>query len=117
MYGHCESCDITIAELKNKHLESKFHNSFLNSIIRRYIISSPLPNNIDDIIRKYLKIHYDKHDKFRIVLLLKLLMPSKQIKYFRIQLSSVCYESRLPNAFFFSKIKIIKEQLYSQILE
>ena len=44
-------------------------------------------------------------------------MPSKQIKYFRIQRSSGVYKLCIIQAFFFSKTKIIKEQLYSQILE
>ena len=44
-------------------------------------------------------------------------MPSNQVKYIRIQRSSHCYKLCLPNAFFFSKIKIIKEQLYSQSLD
>ena len=43
-------------------------------------------------------------------------MTSNQIKYNRIQRSSRCYELCLPNAFFFSKIKINKEQLYSRTL-
>ena len=72
MYWHCEICDIIkIAELKNKHLESKFHNSFVNSIIRRYIIPTPLPDKIDDIIRNYIVLHYEKYNKFQVVLLLK----------------------------------------------
>ena len=118
MYWHCETCDnIMIAELKNKHLKSKFHNSFVNSIIRRYIITNPLPNKIYDIIRKHLRIHYEKYNKFQVVLLLKFLMPSNQNKYIRIHRSSRHYRLRLPNAFFFSKMKNIKEQFHSQILE
>ena len=106
-----------IAELRNKHLKSKFHKSFVNSIIRRYIIRSPLPNKIDDIIRKQLRIHYEKYNKFQVVLLFELLMPSNQIKYIRIQRSSRRFRLCLPNAFFFSKMKNIKEQLCSQLLE
>ena len=71
MYWHCETCDnILIGELKNKHLKSKFPNSFGNSIIRRYIILSPLPNKIDVITRRYLAIHSEKYIKFQVVLLL-----------------------------------------------
>ena len=44
-------------------------------------------------------------------------MPSNQNKYIGNQHSSHCYKLCLPNAFFFSEIKIVKEQLYFQILE
>ena len=44
-------------------------------------------------------------------------MPSNQINYIRIQRLSYRYRLCLPSAFFFSKMKTIKEQLYSQILE
>ena len=119
MYWHCEVCEnILIEQLKNKHLESKFHNSFVSSIIRRYFIPSRLPNKIDDIIRKYLRNHYGKYNNtFRIVLLLKLLMPSNKVKCIGIQRSSRRYRLCLPNAYFFSKIKIIKEQLLFQKFE
>ena len=115
---HCEICDyIMIEELKNKHLESKFHFSYIHSTIRRYIISNPLLNKIEDTIRKSLRIHYGEYNQFRITLLLKLLMPSNQTKYIRIQRSSRRYRLCLPNAIFFPKTKNIIEQLYSQILE
>ena len=104
-------------EIKNKHLKSKSHKPSLNSTVRKYITPNPLPGKIEDTIRKYSKIHFDEYNKFRIVLLLKLLLRSNQIKYITIQRSSYCYKSGLPNAFFLSKIKIIKEQLYSQTLE
>ena len=118
MYWHCEICDnILIAESTKKNLKSEFHKSFVNSIIKRYIIPSPLPNKIDDIVRKHLRIHFEKYYKFQVALLLKLLMPSNQIKYIRIQRSSRPYRLCLPNAFFPSKTKNINEQLFSQILE
>ena len=86
MYWHCEICDnIMIAELKKKHLKSKFHNSFGNSIISRYIIPSPVPNKIDDKFRKHLTNHYEKYNKLQVVLLLKLIMP--KIKYIKIHVS------------------------------
>ena len=79
MYWHCEICDnIMHVELKNKHLESNFHSSLVNSII-----PNPNSNKIDDIIRIYVLIH-KKNYKFQ-VLSLKLLRPSNQIKHFRIQ--------------------------------
>ena len=43
-------------------------------------------------------------------------MPSTKIKYIRIHFSSGVYKLCLPDAIF-SKIKIIKEQLFSEILE
>ena len=106
-----------ISELKNKHLESTFQNSFLNSFMRRYIIPNPNSNKIDDIIRKYLKIHWEKYKKLQVVLLLQILLPSNQIKYFRIQRSSYRYRLCLPDACFFSRMKTIKENFYSQIIE
>ena len=118
MYWHCEFFDnMMIAELKNKHLKSKFHNSFVNSFIRRYIIPGPLSNKIDDIIRKHLRIHNENHNKFQVVLLLNLLTPSNQLDYITIQRSSRRYRICLPNTFLFAKIRNIKEQIYSQILE
>ena len=48
-----------IAELENGHTKSKFHTFFVNSIIRRYTIPSPLPDKIDDTVRKYLISHYE----------------------------------------------------------
>ena len=115
MYWHCELRDNTMNTEIKKKLKSKFHISFPNSFIRKYNISNPLPDKIEDTIRKYFRIHSGKSNKFRIVLLLKLLMPSNQLKYIRIQRSSCCYKLCLPNEFFLSKTKIIKEQLYSQI--
>ena len=106
-----------IEELNNNFRESQFDISFVNSIIRRHIISNSLPDKIEDTIRKSLRIHYGKYNKFRIILLLKLLMPSTKNKYISKQRSSYRYETCLPTTIFFSKIKIIKEQLYSQILE
>ena len=44
-------------------------------------------------------------------------MRSNRTKKIRIQRSSSRYKSGLPNAFFFSKIKIFEEQIYSQNLE
>ena len=117
MYWHCEICDnIMNAKLKNKHLESNFHSSPVNSIIRRCIIPNPKSNEIDETIRKYLTFQYKKHNKFQKVFLLKLLMTSNQNKYNRIQRSSRAYELCLTQAFFFFKIKISKEQQYAQLL-
>ena len=81
MYWHCEICDnIMNVELKNKHLESNFHSSLVNSII-----PNPNSNKIDDIIRIYFLIHNKNYHKFQVVLSLKLLRPSNQIKHIRIQ--------------------------------
>ena len=44
-------------------------------------------------------------------------MPSNQIQYIRIQHSSSRYKFCIFNAHFFSNIKILKEQNYSQVLE
>ena len=49
MYWHCEICDnIMIEQLKNKHLEFKFHKLFVNSIIGKNNKSKPLPDKIED---------------------------------------------------------------------
>ena len=117
-YWRCELCDnIMNPELRNKQLETKFHSSFINSILRRYIIPNPNSKKNDDMIRKYFIIHNKKDNNFQVVFLLKLLMPSNQNKYIRIQRSNRCYRLRITQASFFSKIKIIKEQYYSQVLE
>ena len=91
MYWHCEICDnMMIAKIDISSLNSR--NSFVNSIIRRLIIPTPLPNKNDDVIRKYLIIYNKNHQKFQIVLLLKILTPSNQIKCIRIQSSSYRYK-------------------------
>ena len=67
MYWHCEICaNRMIQVMKVNHLESKFHIFFVKSIIRKYTISNPLLDNIEDTIRKYLRIHYGKYDKFEL---------------------------------------------------
>ena len=49
----CEICDKVMNEgFRKNHLESKYHSSLVNSVIRRYIIANPSPNKFDDIIRK-----------------------------------------------------------------
>ena len=62
MYGPCELCDNILNTEKN--------------------ISSLIPNEIDDILRKYFVIHYKKYSKSQKVLSSKLIMRSNQIKYF-----------------------------------
>ena len=65
-----------------------------------------------------LRLHYKKYEKFLAILSVKLLLQSDQIKYIRRQRefhrNGWVIES---TSSFFTKIKIIKEQLYSQILE
>ena len=118
MHFHCGICDkIKNEELINNYLGSKFHTSLVNSAILTFIIPYSNPREIEDTIRRYLSNHYEKYNKFQVVLLLKLLKALNQIKQNRIQRSSYRYRLCLPNAFFFSKIKIIKEQLYFQILD
>ena len=96
---------------------SKFHNALVNSNISKYIISNLNSNKIADIIRKYFLIHFKKYNKYKKLLLLKLLMPSNQIKNIRIQRSSSHYMFSIINKHFFSHMKIITEQLYSKVLE
>ena len=76
MKFHCEICDkVMNEEFRNTHFESKYHSSLVNSITRKYIIANPTPNKIDDILRKYLSVHLEKYEKFKVILLLKLLTP------------------------------------------
>ena len=59
MYWHCEICDKKMnEEFRNKHLESKFHSSLVNSIKKRFILPNPSANKIDEMRRKYLIIQY-----------------------------------------------------------
>ena len=118
MYWHCEIGDkMTIEEFRNNHLQSRFHKRSANSIIRKYINTSPKPNKINDKIRKYVRLHYKKYEKFPIVLLVKLSIPSNQNKNFNRQYPCHRDQECVNNAFFFSKIKIFKEQLCYQIIE
>ena len=53
MQWFCEICDnIMIEEIRNKHLESNFHDSLVTSFMRENILSSPLSDKIEDTIRK-----------------------------------------------------------------
>ena len=118
MYWHCDFCDNVIyKENKDNHLQSGFHKRLANSIIRRYLITNTKSNKIDDTIRKYLKSHYEKYENLQVILSVKLLLPSNQIKNIRRQYPHDRDKLCLNQAFFLSKIKIIKEQLYSQILD
>ena len=59
-------------EVRNNHLQSRFHKQLAISIIRKYTINNPKPNKINDIIRNYLKILYKKYEKFQVLLSMKL---------------------------------------------
>ena len=109
---------IIYQEFANNHLRSGYRKRLANSIIRKYVITNQKPNKIDDTIRKYLRFHYRKYEKFLAILSVKLILQSDQIKYIRRQQefprNGWVIES---STSFFSQIKIIKEQLYSRILE
>ena len=118
MHWNCDNCDKVIyEEFRSNHLQSGFHKRLSNSIIRKYIITNPEANKIDDIIRKKIRLHYKNYEKFQAILSVKLLMTSNQIKNNRRHFT--CYRGQgcLYNPSFLSKIKIFKEQLYSQKLE
>ena len=106
-------------EIRNIHPQSGFHERLANSIIRKYIITNPKPYKIDDIIRKYSRLHYTKYKKFLVIYSVKLIKPSNQVQVKCIRRQFLCPFNQLciNDHSFFSKIKIIKEQLYSQILE
>ena len=77
MYWRCDICDkVTYEEFRSNHLQSGFHKGLANSIIRKYIITIPKPNKTDDAIRKYLRSHYGKCEKFQVILSVKLVKNS-----------------------------------------
>ena len=77
MFCCCVICDELIyEELRNNHLRSGYHKHLSDPIIRRYIITNPEPNKIDDTIRKKLRLHYRKYEKFLVIFSVKLLLPS-----------------------------------------
>ena len=118
MYWHRDICDKVVSkELRNNHLQSGFHKSLANLITRKYSITKSKPKKIDDTIRNYLRLHYKKYEKFLVILSVKLVLPPNQIKNNRRQYTCHRDQECINNAFFFPKIKIFKEQFYSQILE
>ena len=108
-------CDISdkvmYEEFRNINFQSGILKRLAVSIIRKFIITNPKPNEIDYTIRKHLRSHYKKYEKFRVLLSVKLLISSKQIKNNRRQ--HPCHRDQrcINNPSFFSKTKIIKEQL------
>ena len=52
-------------QFKNKHLNSKFHSSLVDSNITRYVISNPEPDKIDKIIKNYITIHNEIYNQFQ----------------------------------------------------
>ena len=118
MYWRCDICDKVMYEkFINNHLQSGFHKHLADSIIRNSTITNPKPNKIDDTNGKNLKSHFKNYEKFQVIVSVKLLKPSNQIKNFRRQHPCHRDQQCINNPSFFSKIKIIKEQLYSQVLE
>ena len=118
MHWRCDICDKVIYEgFRDNHLESGFHGHLANSIIRKFIISNPKPNTIDDIIRKYIRSHHKKHEQFQVIILLRLILPSNQIKYIRRRQRCLGNELCVMNSSFFPEMKIMKEQLYFHISE
>ena len=117
MYWRCDICDkIFYEEFANNHLQSGYHKLLSDSFIRRYIFTNPKPKKIDDMIRKSLSFHYRIYEKFLVILSVKLFLPSNQTKSIRRQYPCHSNQECINNAFL-SKIRIIKQQLYSQILE
>ena len=58
MTDHCKLCDKTKESgSKFKHFQSKTHNLFENSPIRRYVMVNSNFDEVDDIMRKYVNIH------------------------------------------------------------
>ena len=102
MHWCCDICDKVMYEIfKYNHLQSGFHKRLANSIIRKHIFTHPKPNKIDDTIRKYLRSHYKKFEKFQAIISAKVLIPSNQIKNIRRQ--HACHRDKqcINNAFFF----------------
>ena len=86
-------------------------------IVRKYFVTNPKLNKIDDTIKKFLRIHYRKIENILVLLSVKLLLPSNQLKIIRRQYPCHRNQGCIKNVFVFCKIKIIKEQLYCQLLE
>ena len=118
MYWRCDILDKVLYDVfRHNHLQSGSHIRLANLIIRRYITTILEPNKIDDIFGKYLRLHYRKYKKFLAILSVKLLfLPSNQLKYIRRRQQCSSKELYVIKSSFFSKNKIINEQLYSQIL-
>ena len=86
MTYHGKLCDKTMQTVsKYKHLQSEFRSSIVNPFIWRYIIPSPNFMKIGDTTRKDTDIHDKKYEEYEIIILLKLLMPSNQVKLIRIR--------------------------------
>ena len=118
MYWRPDICDKVMYEkFSNSHLQSGFHKRLANPFMRKYIITSPKPNKLDDTVRKHSRLHYRKYEKFLVIYTVKLIMPSNQNKYIRRKCSYLLNHLYINDHSFFSKSKINKEQLYSQILE
>ena len=118
MYWRCDICDKVInEEFRDNHLQSGYHKHLVNLVIRKYIITNPKPKNFDDTIRKHLRVHYRKYEKFLIILSVKMLIPLNQIKYIRRRQQCSFNDLVVVNSSFFCKNKIINEQLSSQTLE
>ena len=61
MHWGCDICDKVMSEeFRDNHLQCGFHKRLANSSIKKYIITNPKPNKIDDTIRKYSRSHYKK---------------------------------------------------------
>ena len=61
MHWSCDICDKDFSEeYKNNHLQSGFHKRLANLIVRKYFVTNPKLNKIDDTIKKFLRIHYRK---------------------------------------------------------
>ena len=72
MYWHCDICDKVIyEEFRDNHLQSGFNKRLADSIIGKYVITNPKSNQIDDTIRKCLKSHHKKFEKFQVILSVK----------------------------------------------
>ena len=102
MHWCCDICDKVVYEIfTNNHLQSRSHKRLVISIIRKYIITYPKPNKIDDTIKKYLRSHCKKYEKFQALLSTMLLMPSNQTKNIRRQ--HPCHRDRqcIESSFFF----------------
>ena len=73
---------------KYKHVKSMNHTWYEESIIRRYNFSNPDFDEIDRILRKFVKIHYKKYEKFEIICSFKLLTTRKRVRFINIASNS-----------------------------
>ena len=87
---------------KNNPLKSIGHRILDYFIIRRYFNPNPIFDQIDEIMKRYCNIYNEKHEKYSVSWVLKLLKTTSCVRYNRINT-----KPNLDYFFTFSKISIL----------